>query len=218
MKMKALEEASNTEGYWDDILAFVTVHGPRMRIHLFFLLWVIVGVLWSCLSIKWPLIDGVYFSVSSLTTGGMWAIPDGSPDWYYGVVALYIVGGVPIMAISLGMVANFVSTIGGSQIMEQKISAHITDAEIEMMESFGIADDDGSIDAKEFAILTLVRIGALQPALICMIHERFKEIDKNKTGSISYDDLKSHNESHTFKSTNGANPAKNSVNRKMGFH
>jgi hypothetical protein len=219
MKVKALEDAGDTEGYWDDILAFFTVHGPKMKVHLLFLLWVVIGVLWSCLAIGWPLIEGVYFSVSALTTGGLWPIPEGSPAWHYAFTAFYVVAGVPLMAISLGMLANSVSNIGGSRLLEQKISARITDEEIDMMESFGIVDDDGSIDAKEFAILTLVRIGALQPSLICMIHERFEEIDENKTGSITYEDLKNHGKSNNMSSSFGKGLKKKSkhVNRKLGF-
>ena len=147
MKVKALEEAGNTEGYWDDIEAFVTVHGARIKIHGLFLFWIFIGALWSCLAIQWPLIEGVYFAVSSLTTGGLWPIPEGSQAWHYAFVAFYVVGGVPIMAISLGMIANAVSNVGSSRLLEQKISARITDEEIDMMESFGIVDDDGSIDA-----------------------------------------------------------------------
>jgi len=217
MKVKALEEAGNTEGYWDDIEAFFTVHGPKLKIHGIFLLWTFVGVLWSCLAIKWPLIEGLYFAVSSLTTGGLWAIPEDSPAWHYAFVAVYVVGGVPVMAISLGMIANSVSNMGGSRLLEQKISARITDEEVDMMESFGIVDDDGCIDAKEFAILTLVRIGALQPSLICMIHERFEEIDVNKTGSITYDDLKGHNSSKVSAVGKNLRNNKKHVNRKLGF-
>lgn len=122
------------------------------------------------------------------------------------------------MAISLGMIANSVSNIGGSRLLEQKLSARITEEEIEMMESFGIVDDDGTLDAKEFAILTLVRIGALQPSLICMIHERFEEIDVNKTGKITYDDLMRHGSSKM--KTVGKNLQNNRrhVTRKLGFN
>lgn len=215
--MKALEDAGDTEGYWDDIQAFFTVYGPRLKIHIIFLLWVFIGVLWSCLAIEWPVIEGVYFAVSSLTTGGLWPIPEDSPAWHYAFTAFYLVGGVPIMAISLGMIANSVSNIGGSRLLEQKISARITDEEIDMMESFGIVDDDGSIDAKEFAILTLVRIGALQPSLICMIHERFEEIDVDKKGSITYDDLKNHSSAQMSSIGKNMTNKNKHVNRKLGF-
>ena len=215
--MKALEEAGDTEGYWDDIQAFFTVYGPRLKIHLIFLLWVVIGVLWSCLAAKWPVIQGFYFAVSSLTTGGLWPIPEGSPAWHYAFTAFYVVAGVPVMAISLGMIANSVSNIGGSRLLKQKISARISDEEIDMMESFGIVDDDGSIDAKEFAILTLVRIGALQPSLICMIHERFEEIDVNKTGSITYEDLKNHTSAKMSSYGKNMTNKNKHANRKLGF-
>ena len=51
------------------------------------------------------------------------------------------------------------------------------------------ADGDGTIDNREFIILTVVRIGAAPPQLITQINERFRMLDRKREGRISYDDL-----------------------------
>lgn len=54
----------------------------------FLLVWLlIIGALvaFSVAEIKWDFSQAVYFAVASLSTGGLWAIPKESPDWYYGV-------------------------------------------------------------------------------------------------------------------------------------
>jgi len=53
------------------------------------------------------------------------------------------------------------------------------------------ADGDGSLDAREFVILILVRIGALNPELIKVINDRFRDFDTEGKGFVSYAALKS---------------------------
>lgn len=71
----------------------------------------------------------------------------------------------------------------------EKIVAGVTEEEIEFMKIFEIDDGDGTIDSKEFIILTVVRIGAAPPQLINQIHARFDILDRQHKGKISYDDL-----------------------------
>lgn len=70
-----------------------------------------------------------------------------------------------------------------------KIVEDITPQEIEFMKIFEIEDGDGTIDRNEFVILTVVRIGATPPTLIHQINQRFKELDRNHTGVLRYDDV-----------------------------
>ena len=69
------------------------------------LLWVVVGVIWSCLVLDWSVLDGLYFSLSSLSAGGMYSIPDGSAEWIYGMAAVYAAIGIPVMILTFGFVA-----------------------------------------------------------------------------------------------------------------
>lgn len=33
----------------------------------------------------WDITQSLYFALTSCTTGGLWRIPDNSPDWYFGL-------------------------------------------------------------------------------------------------------------------------------------
>jgi len=223
MRKRDLEAAADTEGYWDDIVAAVKFYGPKLKAHILFLVWVCLGVAFGCGCVKWPLVSALYFAVSSMATGGMWPIPDDSPHWYFAFVAVYVCSGVPIMAIAFGVTAHSVATIGGSQLLEDKVNARITDEELAMMKKFGIEDGDGYIDATEFAILILVRIEALPPDLISVINGRFEDLDIDRKGYLSYQELKMpmmRRESTRARSIADAKMAmKNTadVNRRLGF-
>lgn len=121
--------------------------------------------------------------------GGIHPIPEDSPSWCFLFVAFYVVVGVPLMAVSFGLMANAVTQMSGSVHLEEKICARITNEELEMMKSFGIEDGDGAINNKEYVILILVRIGAIAPDLIRIINARFQTLDIHSTGSITYQDL-----------------------------
>jgi hypothetical protein len=48
-------------------------------------LMIIILTVWSLSSInQWSFAEALYFAVSSLSTGGLFAIPNESPDWYFG--------------------------------------------------------------------------------------------------------------------------------------
>ena len=49
----------------------------------------------------------------------------------------------------------------------------VTGKEIEFMKIFGIDDGDGTLDSKDFIILTVVSIGTTPPKLISQIHSSF---------------------------------------------
>lgn len=71
----------------------------------------------------------------------------------------------------------------------KKIIAPLSPEEIEFMKMFGIDDGDGTLDIKEFIILTAVRIGGVSPGLITIIADRFKELDRGHQKSIAYEDI-----------------------------
>eukprot|EP00602_Paraphysomonas_sp_CaronLab_P009560 CAMPEP_0185020120 /NCGR_PEP_ID=MMETSP1103-20130426/2725_1 /TAXON_ID=36769 /ORGANISM="Paraphysomonas bandaiensis, Strain Caron Lab Isolate" /LENGTH=787 /DNA_ID=CAMNT_0027550835 /DNA_START=268 /DNA_END=2631 /DNA_ORIENTATION=- len=218
MKKQAMEAARKTEGYWDDIVASIEYYGPKFQIHILFILWFAVGVLWGWVCVDWPLLNGVYFSMSAMATGGLWPIPDDSPEWHFLFGGIYVVVGVPVMAISFGLMANSVSSIGGSLSLEEKIGARVTDQELDMMKEFGIENGDGAIDAREYVILVLVRIGALAPELISTINQAFQKLDKKGSGFITYEDLQEVDNDHVASElAQNTNHHTGSNLRKFGF-
>jgi hypothetical protein len=189
MNKRKYEEALETEGYKDDVIAALIYYWPKVKIYIYFWIWAFVGTSFCLLTGKWTFVDSLFFSISAMSTGGFLNIEDNSPNWHFLFVAVYVIVGVPVMAITCGLMAHQIANIGKSDELEEKINAQVTEDELEMMTLLKIEDGDGSIDGTEFTILVLVRIGALNPDLIGVLYERFNDLDVKKEGKITYDDL-----------------------------
>lgn len=97
MRKRELEAAADTEGYMDDIVAAVKFYGPKLKAHGLFVFCTVVGIAFSLSVEGWTFMDALYFSVSTMATGGMAPISPDAPQWAFVFVALYVVCGVPIM-------------------------------------------------------------------------------------------------------------------------
>ena len=81
---------------------------------------------------NWNVTNSFYFAISSLSTGGLYALPINSPDWYYAMTGVYCAFGVPLMGIAMGSVASlFIKTGGVKETMEQ-LREVITPGEIQL--------------------------------------------------------------------------------------
>ena len=89
-------------------------------------------------------INALYFAVSSLSTGGLYALPANSPDWYYGLTGFYSALGVPLMGIAMGTFASFFIDTGSIDSTIEAIREPVDPEEVGMLTEFCIADDDGS--------------------------------------------------------------------------
>ena len=131
----------------------------------------------------------MYFAVSSLSTGGLYALPANSPDWYYGLTGFYSALGVPLMGIAMGTFASFFIDTGSIDSTIEAIREPVDPEEVGMLTEFGIADDDGEIDKAEFIILCMVRTGAATPELIRLMVEHFNFLDDDNSGALSLDEI-----------------------------
>jgi hypothetical protein len=94
------------------------------------------------------------------------------------------------MSFSAGVLAHQISHSNSTQLQVEKVNAHLCLEEIEMMKWYGIEDGSGAVDSKEYVILILVRIGAISPEIISVLHDRFDQLDADKCGQITYDKLR----------------------------
>jgi hypothetical protein len=120
LRKQAILDAAQTEEVWDDIIAILKYWIPKLQIPLLFLGWEALGIVWSCIFVKWSFFDGLYFVSSGLATGGMYPIPSDSPSWYFLFVGIYVTLGAPIMAIvwySLSLLLTLVRHWGNLLIM-----------------------------------------------------------------------------------------------------
>ena len=156
------------------------------KVHFFAILWLTFGIVWSVVSVGWSVIDGIYFSVTSLSTGGIWSIPKESSDYEYFIVAIFTCTGAPILCLSCGVFAHWISTLGESSHIRKTIEAPITIDEHHTMIRLDIDDGDGFIDQTEFIILVLIRMKAIRPELIAAIRARFHNLDTEGLGALPY--------------------------------
>jgi hypothetical protein len=161
------------------------------------LLWfliVIICIIFACVINDWDFATGLYFAVSSLSTGGLVSLPAGSHNAYYGLLGIYGAFGIPLMALAMGTFAGFfISNPSGNleRIMEQ-VQEEVTEEELKMLDSFNLDldDDKTSLNKGEFLILSMVRIGAAGPDLIQTINAYFDELDVDGSKSLDIDELK----------------------------
>jgi hypothetical protein len=99
IRKQAILEALETEEIWDDVLALLRYWLPKLSIPILFVAWEALGIVWSCLCVRWSFADALYFVSSGLTGGGMWLIPDSSPGWFYFFTGVYVSLGAPLMDI-----------------------------------------------------------------------------------------------------------------------
>jgi hypothetical protein len=74
----------------------------------------------------------------------------------------------------------------------EDIKQPITELEIDMLGEFGLATKKNNIiaiDKSEFIILCMVRIGAASPDLIKLVDEYFDELDDDKSGTLTIDEI-----------------------------
>lgn len=67
------------------IRAWVRLNQAPLQLLAIWIMIIIALVAFSVVQIGWDYSQAVYFAVSSLSTGGLWAIPQDSPAWHFGV-------------------------------------------------------------------------------------------------------------------------------------
>lgn len=66
------------------MIEYTKTHSKKLLTISVFIIWVMAMVWWSSRTFqKWKIVQGVYFAVSSLSTGGMFPIPEGASDESY---------------------------------------------------------------------------------------------------------------------------------------
>ncbi len=79
------EKKKRDRSVMERLSAWCVRHDTAVKTIGAWVVWISAMILFSCVRVKWSFIDGLYFAVSSLSTGGLYAIPNDSPDWYFGI-------------------------------------------------------------------------------------------------------------------------------------
>lgn len=166
------------------VYAFCQFESEKLMSVVYWLVWVAIMVIYSCAEIGWAFDEGLYFAVSSCSTGGHWAIPSDSATWMYALTGFMAAIGVPLMGIAMGSLAQFLIPGGDLEAAKESINEPVTEEELQMLQKYGLTDDDGIIDKSEFVIMCMVRTG-VDPNLIELIMQRFNLLDDDKSGGLS---------------------------------
>jgi len=189
VQLKEFNRKMATETPFNRLLAWIEFNADVLKPVALWFVWVFTAVIWYQVYVDDVFIDALYFAISSMSTGGLWAIPADAPDWQYGLVGAFAATGCPLMALAMATVASFFIETEDPDETNRKILSPVTQEEIDMMNKFGLENGDGEVDQAEYIILCMVRIGAVAPDLVKFIIERFKALDHSGDGSLSYAEL-----------------------------
>ena len=159
---------SALDNFYDSVLFYI----KKVKGAFYFLLFVSFGVLFSCLTTGWSFQNGLYYAITSMSTGGLWALPDDATDDELFVTALFTAVGAPIMMLTFGTLARAVNSLSSSNALNRELARPMTFLELQFMQFEVIEDTDGFIDSSEYTLLMLVRLKALNPELISTIIQR----------------------------------------------
>lgn len=183
------DELHHDGSIYSRLKIWLQLESNKLRSILIWILMLILMLGWSLACVKWDFIDALYFAVSSLSTAGAWAIPDDSPDWYFGVVGLFAAMGVPLMGYAMSSIATMVFHFGDPKAAKAAVCAPFTAEEILFMRTLGLENGDGKLDKAEFILLCALRLGALDESLVHTISEQFHLLDAadgESDGSVDY--------------------------------
>lgn len=156
--------------------AIFDMHEPTIRAVLVWLIMLGIMITYSMLEVGWSFQNAQYFAISSLSTGGLWAIPDDSETWMFGVTGVFACFGVPVMAVAMAQVARGLTDQGDLEATKEMINEPVTAEELIMLQQFGLEDGDGEIDRSEFIILCMVRDTEKRNRMLFIVGQRLDSL------------------------------------------
>lgn len=94
------------------LLGWIVFNFAKVRAIILWFAFIVISTGFAWATNEWSFREALYFSISSLSTGGLYPLPTGSPDWHYGLAAFYTAVGVPLMAVAMATLASFFISTG----------------------------------------------------------------------------------------------------------
>lgn len=139
--LKKAYEASVVEfkfNYFTRVKLFINYEFDKLKGIFLWCCFVFVGTSCAWSLNDWTFINALYFSISSMSTGGLYSLPADSPNWYYGMTGLFAAIGVPVMGVAMATFASFFIDTGDIDSTLKKIKSQVTKREVEMLTEFGM--------------------------------------------------------------------------------
>lgn len=185
-----IRRSSSLKGTLLNFYIYVVLHNSKLMIIYVWFIYVIIGGVCSCVAIGWSFLDGIYFAVSSLSTGGLWAVPLSSDDYVWAAVGLYSAIGVPIMVMAVG---NIAALIFEARHESQRAKGIKQEDDVTLSrEELIILDADSNtvsgktaVDFNQYLLMYLVRENGLTLGQMRKLHLQFSRMDTKGVGSVT---------------------------------
>jgi hypothetical protein len=94
------------------LYVYVTINAAPLLVIYLWVVYLIIGAVWSITAFpEWNFFDGLYFSLTAISTSGLTCIPMDSSDQDYIVMGVYTALGIPLMALAMTHIATLVMNI-----------------------------------------------------------------------------------------------------------
>jgi hypothetical protein len=120
-----IEETARKRGCCGHVIAWVNVNSFAVKMTTLWICFVASLIVFWMIKVNRLFSDALYFAVSSLSTGGLLALPNDSPSWYFGLVAVLAAVGVPVMGIAMGQIASLLIDFGDADAAKEAINAKV---------------------------------------------------------------------------------------------
>lgn len=169
----------------------------EIRTGVAFILWVAGGVAFGLLSEDWSLARSVYFSVTSLSTGGLQAAKiepnrDTFTNWF---VAVWIMSGVPVFAVGVGKFAGILVEAFQREKLNRLIHAELCEEDFYVAARLETHAREGrtprtTVTFGEYLEFSLVRSGVTDLGTLREIRAQFDELDRDASGEVSLGEMR----------------------------
>ena len=180
---------SSKGNHWLKTKEYISHNWVKVRIVGLWLLFCLFGTLLMVCQYGWTFWAGLYFAISSMSTGGLKPIPIDAEDADYFVVGLFSALGVPLMGLAMGVIGS--SFIGHDTMedVEAVLNEPISKVELDTMKAIHGIGFNRKINKHEFILLSSVRLGYLSPEAIGHMCTKYDSFKRASDGTLTYDAL-----------------------------
>lgn len=192
---RILKRQTTLRGLAGDYYVWAVMSAGRFFVVYIWLLYLFVGTAWSCWLVNWSLVDGVYFSLSSMSTGGLYSFPEESPDEVYVLAGLYAALGVPLMALAVANIATLFVEAHRIEALRLRSRVVLSDRDVDVLRAMRFDVDLAAqrqrqaLDRHQFLVLMLCKRGLLRQEDVSAIVKEFDDLKCDAEGRVAYQTL-----------------------------
>jgi hypothetical protein len=182
-----IRRTSKLKGILLELFIYIVINNSKLFVIYIWFLFVIFGTLSSCYIIGWSMIDGLYFSISSMSTGGLWGIPYSSPDYVFALVGLFASIGVPVMGMAMGNTAALIVEakvfFAAEEEEEYRKWINIPKDDVDLLKLLNHENTEHEINQNEYIILKLIKTKKVKVETIRNICEEFSSLSSTSVSN-----------------------------------